>query len=230
MSTMTARSSRGAPAAAGLRQRKRERTADHLAATAMRLFETRGYEAVTMEQIAAEADVAKGTLYNYFPVKEALLAHRFRYEIAAGMAALHGALARQRSFAGRLRYLLHASAQWNTSRRVYLPHYLRFRSPLGTQTGRAAQRYGSGTYHILEGMFQDGQAAGEVRADLAPAMLAATFESMLHGAVLLWLAHPDTDLKRHFDVALELLLHGVAAGEAARTRRRRQRPAAAGKP
>lgn len=246
MSAASGRSAQGTPAAAagsgsGRRQRKRERTADHLAATAMRLFESRGYDAVTMEQIAAEADVAKGTLYNHFPVKEALLAHRFRYEIAAGMAALHGALARQRSFAARLRYLLRASAQWNTSRRIYLPHYLQFRSLLGVRAEGAAQRYGSGTYRILEGMFQDGQAAGEVRADLAAGALAATFESMLYGAVLLWLNHPDTDLEQHFDVALELLLHGVAAGKApaggasratgpVRTGRRRQRPAAAAKP
>jgi AcrR family transcriptional regulator len=212
MSAMIARSAAGLPTSAefGRRQRKRERTADHLAATAMRLFEARGYDAVTMEQIAAEADVAKATLYNHFPVKEALLAHQFRHEIAAGMAVLSGSLARQRSFAGRLRYLLHASAQWNTSRRPYLPHYLRFRSMLGTQAG-AAEQYGSGTYRILEGMFRDGQAAGEVRADLAPGVLAAMFESMLYGAMLLWLNHPSKSLKHYFDVALDLLLHGIAA-------------------
>ncbi|MGH8256946.1 MAG: TetR/AcrR family transcriptional regulator [Steroidobacteraceae bacterium] len=180
----------------------------------MRLFEARGYDAVTMEQIAAEADVAKATLYNHFPVKEALLAHQFRQEIAAGMAVLNASLARPRSFAGRLRYLLHASAQWNTGRRPYLPHYLRFRSLLGTQGGGAAEHYGSGTYRILEGMFRDGQAAGEVRADLAPGLLAATFESMLYGAVLLWLNHPGKSLKHYFDVALDLLLRGVAAGNA----------------
>src|SRR3546814_2502837 len=67
------------------RQRKRAQTANHLSATAFRLFETHGYDVVAMEQIAAEADVAKATLYNYFPVKEALIAHRFREDIAAGM-------------------------------------------------------------------------------------------------------------------------------------------------
>lgn len=53
------------------RDRKRLQTLNHLASAAMRLFERDGFKAVTMERIAAEADVAKGTLYNHFPTKEA---------------------------------------------------------------------------------------------------------------------------------------------------------------
>src|SRR5215472_2456473 len=106
---------------AGRRERKRQHMADHLAATAFGLFEANGYEAVTMEQIAQAADVAKGTLYNHFPVKEALVAHQFRREIATGMEALGSALGKQPKFAARMRYLLHASAEWNKSRRAYLP-------------------------------------------------------------------------------------------------------------
>ncbi|MCK4258141.1 MAG: helix-turn-helix transcriptional regulator [Halanaerobiales bacterium] len=39
----------------------------------MKLFNTYGIDATTMEQIAKEVDIAKGTLYNYFPVKEAII-------------------------------------------------------------------------------------------------------------------------------------------------------------
>src|SRR3546814_16946695 len=68
------------------RQRKRAQTANPLSATAFRLFETHGYDVVAMEQIAAEADVAKATLYTYFPGKETLLEPRFREDIAAVIA------------------------------------------------------------------------------------------------------------------------------------------------
>jgi len=42
---------------------------------AMRLFESRGYFATTVEQITVEAGVSKGLVYNYFKSKEELLAH-----------------------------------------------------------------------------------------------------------------------------------------------------------
>jgi AcrR family transcriptional regulator len=73
---------------ANRRARKRRQLTDHVAAIAFGLFEERGYEAVTMEQVAAAADISKGTLYKYFPVKEALLAHQFQQEIALGMTPL----------------------------------------------------------------------------------------------------------------------------------------------
>src|SRR5262245_49676620 len=108
------------------RTRKREHTASHLSATAFKLFEAHGYDAVSMEQIAAEADVAKATLYNHFPVKEALLAHRFREDVAAGMTERMAALAAHKTFDGRMRYLLRESAAWHSERKAYLPHYLHF--------------------------------------------------------------------------------------------------------
>lgn len=54
-------------------ERKKETTRQKIMDTALMLFKEQGVEAVTMEQIALEADIAKGTLYNYFPVKEAII-------------------------------------------------------------------------------------------------------------------------------------------------------------
>ncbi len=204
----------------GRRERKRRETANHLAATAFRLFDALGYEAVTMERIAAEADVAKGTLYNYFPVKETILAHQFRGEIATGMASHQDALARLSGFAAKMRYLLRASAEWNRSRRAYLPHYLRFRVTV-TNYGEGRplrEEYQSGTYRILEALFREAQSAGDIRRDLSPQHLAATFEFMLSGTVMRWLNQPSLDLAKNFELDLDLLLNGAAApNPAART-------------
>src|SRR6202166_666647 len=41
-------------------------------AAALKLFAHEPYQAVTMDRVAAEAGVAKGTLYLYFPSKDAL--------------------------------------------------------------------------------------------------------------------------------------------------------------
>ncbi|GLW19567.1 TetR family transcriptional regulator [Streptomyces sp. NBRC 13847] len=57
---------------AGLRERKKEETRRRIAATAWRLFAERGFEAVTVNEIAEAAQVAKATLFSYFPTKESL--------------------------------------------------------------------------------------------------------------------------------------------------------------
>ena len=72
----------------GRRERKRQEKLDHIAETAHRLFEAHGYEAVTMEQLAVAADVAKGTLYSHFPVKEAVLAHWLHMQLEQDLEQL----------------------------------------------------------------------------------------------------------------------------------------------
>lgn len=54
-------------------ERRKERTHRRLLEAADVLFLEKGFEATTVEEVAAMADVAKGTFFNYFESKEALL-------------------------------------------------------------------------------------------------------------------------------------------------------------
>jgi len=60
-------------AESGLRDLKKARTRRLISDTAARLFAERGYEQVTVREIARAAEIAEQTLYNYFPTKEQLV-------------------------------------------------------------------------------------------------------------------------------------------------------------
>lgn len=57
----------------GHRERKKQRTREAIVDAAFRLFAERGYEATTINDIAAEADLAERTFFSYFPTKEAVV-------------------------------------------------------------------------------------------------------------------------------------------------------------
>jgi AcrR family transcriptional regulator len=52
------------------RQRKKAATSERIRASALRLFREQGYDATTVEQIAAAAGVSHMTFFRYFPTKE----------------------------------------------------------------------------------------------------------------------------------------------------------------
>jgi len=72
----------------GLRERKKQQTRELIAETARTLFAERGFEAVTVAEIARTADVSEKTVFNYFPTKEDLVYWRletFEEELLAAI-------------------------------------------------------------------------------------------------------------------------------------------------
>ena len=97
------RPARGADAVAGLRERKKARTRAGIRQQTLRLFRQQGYDATTVAQIAAAAEVSESTFFRYFPTKEGVVLCDDMELLAAGaleaqppglgpIAALRGAL------------------------------------------------------------------------------------------------------------------------------------------
>jgi AcrR family transcriptional regulator len=74
----------------GLREVKKLRTRREIADRAMQLFAQRGFDRVTVAEVAAAADVSEKTVYNYFPTKEDLFFDEVPAREAALVAAVRG--------------------------------------------------------------------------------------------------------------------------------------------
>jgi AcrR family transcriptional regulator len=66
-----------AQAAMSLRERKKQLTYQAVSDAAIAMFLERGFDKVSVAEVAAAADISKPTLFRYFPAKEDLALHRF---------------------------------------------------------------------------------------------------------------------------------------------------------
>ena len=90
----------------GRRERKKLQTRQLLTDTARRLFAERGFEAVSVAEVAREADVAEATVFNYFPTKEDLVysgLESFENELLAAIRDRPGGETILQAFGGFIR-------------------------------------------------------------------------------------------------------------------------------
>ncbi|MQY38200.1 hypothetical protein SRB17_62100 [Streptomyces sp. RB17] len=75
----------------GLRERKKRRMYQDVSDIAVRLFLERGFDAVSVAEVAAAAGISKPTLFRYFPAKEDLVLHRIADHEAEAARVVAGA-------------------------------------------------------------------------------------------------------------------------------------------
>ena len=90
----------------GLRELKKRQTRELIADTAWRLFADRGFDRVTVAEVAREAQVAEATVFNYFPTKEDLFYYRLETFEAGLVEAVAAREAGEPALAAVRRYLL----------------------------------------------------------------------------------------------------------------------------
>jgi AcrR family transcriptional regulator len=74
----------------GLRESKKLQTRQQIAAEGMRLFVMRGFDHVTVAEVAAAAGVSEKTVFNYFPTKEDIFFDEVPRREAALLEAISG--------------------------------------------------------------------------------------------------------------------------------------------
>ncbi|MGM3273363.1 TetR/AcrR family transcriptional regulator [Ralstonia sp. 24A2] len=196
----------------GRRERKRKQMLEHLANTAANLFESLSYESVTMERIAEEADVAKRTLYNHFPTKEALLAYWIDAELERDLASLQSSIARCKTFRSRITCVLRASAEWCEKHPDHLMAYLRHRLlSVGAPDTQNVHSDSSDIALAWQHLIAAGQQSGELSKESPADQLATWFHHLYLGALLRWLNVPGLSLENEFRSITTLFIEGAGA-------------------
>jgi len=97
----------------------RQRSIATIKRTALELFAQRGYHHTSVSDIAQEADISKGLLYNYFENKEALLKEIILDAFEVSKQLFVEALAHDEDPCEQLRYLTERSIGWIKSNMQY---------------------------------------------------------------------------------------------------------------
>ncbi|MDR3574146.1 MAG: TetR/AcrR family transcriptional regulator [Anaerolineaceae bacterium] len=155
--------------------RKKEDTKRKIIHAAMLLFKDHGLEQTTMEQIAEQADIAKGTLYNYYPVKEAIISdyiERVSTERNSGRIERLPELLDTRT---RLIRTLRELISWVKDQPVLFEKYFTYQIQHIISL-RPNESTASGFRLIGTEIILLGEASGEIRTDLPFDSLISLFE------------------------------------------------------
>jgi AcrR family transcriptional regulator len=199
--------------------RKKEETRQKIVNTAMQLFKKQGVDMTTMEQIAREVDIAKGTLYNYFPVKEAIINEYIQQSFRenndqrlVGLRELPDTRSRIKSI---LEVLIEGIQRENDIFEKYFIYQIQNMLSLSRDAGMK-----SGMKSLAREIIVLGQKDGELRNDLPFDILVALFEFVFVEVAQEFYMHPETfNAAETIESCVDLFMNGAKKANAKKQRK-----------
>lgn len=204
------------------RAREKARRQQEILEAAREVFFEKGIHRATVDDVAAQAEVSKGTVYLYFQSKESILAHLLLEGLSTLLSELEAAYAPQEPLSAEQHLRQLVEAYWQFSQTY--PDY--FRLLMALDRGRFRERVSAEMYQEIltestKGLelaakaIHQGTAAGVFTAD-DPLLAAGVLWGALNGALTL-MANPvrqemiPVEPKAVFDATFELFLRGLQA-------------------
>lgn len=191
-------------------ERKKAQTRGLIFETAMELFLKQGYDNTTVEQIVAKADVAKGTFFNHFPTKDAILCELGRQRVEMAEVLLQKNFSILNSAQEKITRLLEVFGQVNEENKeiteLVLRHML-FQMFSDIEQEKHNQRQFK---LVIEGLVSEGQAQGEFVNNVEPRHVAEIIVGMYFFILYQWVQGELGDsLRQELLVRTKIILRGI---------------------
>jgi AcrR family transcriptional regulator len=192
----------------GKRESGKVQRREKLYEAALSLFRDQGYEETTVDQITQRAGLAKGTFFNYFPTKDAVLRYLATREIGRVSSTVIAA-GGDASSIGKLKRLMTALAASLEQDRDLV--CLMFRRGITVPDLLAGDAGGFSLQSMSALLINRAQRAGEVNPDLDPDMLAAALDALYLQQIVRWCqSETPYPLGERLSGVVDLLLLGIA--------------------
>jgi AcrR family transcriptional regulator len=186
---MTATTGSTPPPRESLRERHRKRTLAELEQVALQLFAERGFDAVTVDDIAAEANVARRTFFRYFASKDEVLFADHRNQLDALREALAARPVDEPPLTALRRAILSMADSYEEDRERLL-HRAKILAATPSLRSRGLDRQRAGEQAVTD-LVAEWLGVDPTR-DLRPAIVAAATLAALRVALNAWLADGGT--------------------------------------
>jgi len=212
----------GPPPRPPLRQRKKLETRARIIEVAVRMFGQRGMTAPTVEEIAAAAEVGKGTIYNYFATKEEIVV-AFMVEVEKRVQAKVADFATRRGplasiLADFIRYQLELKEPYRDFVRVFMAQVYTRGSELMPHFEEMQKAIDPPLAEFFESLIRRGLMRNAVQI---PSLI-EIFKLLHMGIVTVWIndSPPYDGTMRLLEEEMRLFSRGLAASGNQRLRRK----------
>lgn len=170
----------------GLRERKKLDTRRRIESAALELFERNGFDATTVDDIAAAVDIAPRTFFHYFPTKDDVVLADYADRLARISAVLAERPPVEEPWTALENAFLAVAADYDLERGVLLQ---RFRIMMTTPSvfARSLQLQAGWEDAVAEAIAE--RLGIEPDEDIAPRLMAAAALAAMRAAMRHWLAH-----------------------------------------
>ncbi len=190
------------------RERKKEETRERIFKAACKLFRDKGFEATTIDEIAEKADVAKGTFFNYFPRKEAVLGFLSEIWIEEAEAKAGAIIGSKGPLLDRIRDLFVDFAGFYEEDPQLAHHIVTEAARRFTDDcDDMCQRWDALGVRLMEHM----QDNGEVRRDVTPSRAHEILGAVYHDTLMRWAAaeRKPFALQEELRTRLNIVIQGL---------------------